>query len=79
MYLGEKSVPLVESNSHSPKEKKNPKNCIFLLVRPQYLEYFALNNILIMVFCTIKVKVLFLFLKVSFVAVFNIQEGKKTI
>lgn len=22
MYLGEKSVPLVESNSHSPKEKK---------------------------------------------------------
>ena len=67
MYLSEKSVPLAESNSHSPKAKKKKKAVIFplvsLLVLPQTLEYFALNTILIMVFGTIKVKVLFLFLK----------------
>lgn len=70
MYLSEKSVPLAESNSHSPKAKKKKKKAVIfplvsLLVLPQSLEYFALNTILIMVFGTIKVKVLFLFLKKS--------------
>ena len=69
MYLSEKSVPLAESNSYSPKAKKKKKKkavifpLVSLLVLPQSLEYFALNTILIMVFGTIKVKVLFLFLK----------------
>lgn len=34
MYLGEKSVPLVESNSHSPKEKKKQTKKLYFSFGP---------------------------------------------